>query len=529
MYRCFSHVSGHLARWVLVWGLLLLPQAVWALGFTTTVAQEATRLTIELADDEHLDAETISSPLPYEVVSEQPFVVDFPPHLTTIPLTYQLCVGTVCYPPAVTNIAVSGAELPLELSSVGWETAVPGTGEEVASNPGEARLVGYVQPAELLAFLEQQFSAVGEGNQRPQPVQGGDATPFSEAGEVLPEKLGWALLGLVVAGGLLNLTPCTLPLIPVTLLVLGVGRKGETSRRRRVLIGCAYALGILLAYVVLAMLSTATGNLLGGYAASPWFNLVVAGLLVLLALRPPDLSRFRPQAGVTARRDAGASSESSTGGRAGGLRQLRAPLVAFFYGLLMAALAGACTAPVLLSALTWSAQLSAAGKHLLGLLLPCAIGLGFALPWPFLAAGLSILPRPGAWMGRLSKVFTLLVLVLAAYYLFLAVKLFLPANETAGTETSTYNLAVAADLDRLEADLAARGRPTLLLFSAEWCKNCHVMQRTTLAEASVTNFLAAQELELWVLRADHPGQPPAAGFLAAHGVQAFPTLLLVKP
>ncbi len=504
--------------WLLALLLLILcPGLASGLDFVARPAPDATLVTIALAPDEHLDAEFITSPLPFEVAPDAPDVLRFPPLLTTVPLTYQLCVGTLCYPPVTTNIQVLNAALPE--AAVSPLATTPGSPAPPAGSSN--LLLGYVRPAELIDFLENNRNLTGDaGESAAVPASSASAvTSFDEAsaedGEAAPRKSLWlALPGLFLAGVLLNLTPCTLPLIPVTLIILGVGRSTTAPRRQRILVGCVYAFGILLAYAALALLSDATGNLLGAYAASPWFNLVAALLLILLAFRPPDLARFRPRASMPANRTAAP-------------RPFRTAAIAFVYGLLTAALASACTAPALLAALTWSARLSAEGAHLAALLLPCAIGVGLAAPWPFLAAGLSILPPPGPWMTRLAKLFTVLVLVLAAYYLYLAVRLWQPAADPVEKTAHTYDLSLSDDIDRLESNLSDRDGSALLLFTATWCKNCHALHRNTLADPAVQDYLTQHNITLYVLQADHPTSPPAADYLAAHSIPAFPSLLLL--
>ena len=56
-----------------------------------------------------------------------------------------------------------------------------------------------------------------------------------------------------------------------------------------------------------------------------------------------------------------------------------------------------------------SGDLSAQGNHI-ALALPFVLGLGMALPWPFAGAGMQVLPKPGAWMKTVNKIFGLVVL-----------------------------------------------------------------------------------------------------------------------
>ena len=64
-------------------------------------------------------------------------------------------------------------------------------------------------------------------------------------------------------------------------------------------------------------------------------------------------------------------------------------------GGVSALLAGACVAPVVISVLLLATHTFISRAICSGLLLPFVLGLGMALPWPFAAAGLSFLPKPG--------------------------------------------------------------------------------------------------------------------------------------
>ena len=56
---------------------------------------------------------------------------------------------------------------------------------------------------------------------------------------------------------------------------------------------------------------------------------------------------------------------------------------------------------VVISVLLLSANLYQAGNPM-ALLLPFVLGIGMALPWPFAGAGMSFLPKPGAWMTKIK-------------------------------------------------------------------------------------------------------------------------------
>src|SRR5207247_7555631 len=118
-----------------------------------------------------------------------------------------------------------------------------------------------------------------------------------------------AILLLVLIGGLaLNLTPCVLPMIPINLAIIGAGVKAG-SRGRGFLLGAAYGGAMAFVYGVLGLVVILTAGTFGTINASPWFNLAIALVFIVLALAMFDLllldfsswSRpFRPAAGLRA-------------------------------------------------------------------------------------------------------------------------------------------------------------------------------------------------------------------------------------
>ena len=281
---------------------------------------------------------------------------------------------------------------------------------------------------------------------------------------------------LILLGGLfMNLTPCVLPLVPVSLVL--VGRGGAR--------GAAYGLGMTLAYGALGLAAAFGGLAFGAIQSSPWFNLVVAVVFVLLGLATSevffiDFSRFRP------RPKAGVPADAKRG--------LGGP---FLLGAGTAVLAGACVAPILLATLVLTAKWFAEGR-VWAVALPFVLGAGMGLPWPFITAGMSVLPRPGAWMRWVNRAFAVVLFGFAVWYGWLAWGGF-----TARAE-------------------AAPVPPTLVIVGAPWCKNCTAMEKTTLKEPSVVEALAkfnVKHVEINTF-ADLANYPELAG-LDIKGVPAY--------
>jgi thiol:disulfide interchange protein len=98
-----------------------------------------------------------------------------------------------------------------------------------------------------------------------------------------------AILLLVLIGGLaLNLTPCVLPMIPINLAIIGAGAQAQ-SRGRGFLLGTAYGGAMAIVYGVLGLIVILTAGTFGTINSSPWFNLAIAALFVVLGLAMFDV------------------------------------------------------------------------------------------------------------------------------------------------------------------------------------------------------------------------------------------------
>jgi thiol:disulfide interchange protein len=197
-------------------------------------------------------------------------------------------------------------------------------------------------------------------------------------------------------------------------------------------------------------------------------------------------------------------------------------------GALSAVLAGACVAPVLLAVLALAGGLYGAGLSA-ALILPFLLGLGMALPWPLLAAGLTVLPKPGAWMSTVKKIFGSLILLLAVYYAWNAFRAVRPnAAEEAplpGFHRMDLGRDDAGEWEALLLAALENPRPVLIEFTARWCKVCHWMNATVLRDDAVQRRL--QDMSAIQFIADHPERSPADEMLRTFGISGYPAFILI--
>jgi cytochrome c-type biogenesis protein len=214
-----------------------------------------------------------------------------------------------------------------------------------------------------------------------------------------------ALPALFLGGVLTSLTPCVYPMIPITAAIVGGQTAGETapSRLRPVLLTLTYVAGLAVVYSALGVFAGLTGTLFGSVSTNPWLYFAMANVLVLAGLSMLDVVPIRLPAGTMAR-----AATLGTAGRFSG---------AFLMGAMSGLVAAPCSAPVMAAVLTWVA---ATGSMALGFayLLTFSLGMCTLLVVVGLSTGaLARLPRAGAWMVTVKKVFALVMLGAAEYYL----------------------------------------------------------------------------------------------------------------
>ncbi len=407
-----------------------------------------------------------------------------------------ICVSNVCFPAeSIGELCVGGICLPPTTVASGGEEPVMDAYEIAASADG------YMPREQFLHFLR--------GAASPEARDEGET--FSRSPLAFLARRGWFLTLLLIfaAGMALNLTPCVLPMIPVQLAILGIGHGHDTatSKREGLVRGVIYGSAMAVSYGLLGALVVRSGGFFGTLQSSPWFNLAVAALFILLSLALfdviyVDFSRLGRYRGKTA-----------------GLAAV------FATGALDALLAGSCVAPALLAVLVLAGALYAEG-HAAAIALPFILGLGMGFPWPFIAAGLASLPKPGAWMKRVKWVFGIIVILLAIYFANLASAGFISRKNAGEVAESAETIDISQLHRRLAAaDLSAK--PALLDFWATWCRNCSAMERVTFRAPDVAAALA-RDFTLIRVQAENPADPETARILREFRVVGVPAFRVIR-
>jgi thiol:disulfide interchange protein DsbD len=394
----------------------------------------------------------------------------------------------------------------------GQEAGVLGATDISRGEPGHVRLRKMVKKGEG-PWPERLTGIVVYTNDLQQPAAVEVSLPLQKpaAGATSPATLVVELLIAFLAGLILNVMPCVLPVIALKALGFVNQSKEAPGQVRR--LGWVYGAGVLVSFLALAGLAIGTKQA-GGAAGwgdalrHPQFRLGLTVLMTLIALNLFGLFEVTLGAGVM--------------GSAAGLASRRGYGGAFCNGVLATILATPCTAPFLAGALAFALT----QPPLVTLLVFLAIGTGLAFPFVLVCSYprlLKALPKPGAWMEQFKIAMGFPMLATAMWLVYgstrnqadmLLLNLFLAVLALAawvwgrfvqrgtrrrGLAATICLLLVAADgfalLPRpptktgidwktwsLQAVEQARqeGHPALVDFTAKTCLNCIVNKATSL-------------------------------------------------
>ena len=228
---------------------------------------------------------------------------------------------------------------------------------------------------------------------------------FSHISAQLSSSPLTALPILFIAGVLTSLAPCIYPMIPITAAIVGGSTVGDVPRprSRTVLLTFTYVIGLALAYASLGLFAGLTGTLFGSVSTNPWLYFAMANLLIIAALAMLDVIPVRVPAWLLTR--------AATAGEGGSLYGV------FVMGAASGLIAAPCSAPVMAAVLTW---VTATKSGVLGFIYLFVFSLGMCTILVLVglfSGAVARLPRAGAWMLWVKRIFALIMLGVAEYYL----------------------------------------------------------------------------------------------------------------
>ena len=390
---------------------------------------------------------------------------------------------------------------------------------------------------------------------------GGGATPSARNGQVA-ELAVWSGLGLAILAGLiLNVMPCVLPVIP--LRIISIVQMAGQSRRRYVTLGMAFAGGIVLFFAGLAganvLLRLLTDRAINWSEHFQLPSIRIALAMIIVALAGNLFGLFN----VTVPQSIAAIEARDPSKRRGG------HLGSVGMGLMMAVLATPCSFAILALAMAW-AQLQPLWLGTVAILL---IGVGMAAPHALLGAFpqlLDKLPKPGAWMEKLKQSMGFALLPVAiwligtlsvngyvswvmAYAVVLSFSLWVwgswvrydaPFKRKLLVRGSAAVLAVSSGFwmltpsaplavefipfDQGQLDLAVKDDKVVLVkFTASWCLICKWVDATIYNSKEVAAELAKRDII--IMKADVTNENSAASRYLAKKFGGAPPLTVLYP
>jgi thiol:disulfide interchange protein DsbD len=290
----------------------------------------------------------------------------------TLKVGYQGCADAgLCYPPAEQHYKV--------------DTSVP----------GKLSLVPAEQIAQVAAASAPAPTVTASKDVKPPEDDSSLAQRTLQSGSLW--RIGLAFL---VFGLLLSFTPCVLPMVPILSSII-VG-EGNVSRGRGFMLALSYCLGMAMIYTLLGVAAGLAGEGLAGALQKPWVLLTFGALLVGLALSMFDVYQLQLPGGLQSRLSQ--TSGSFSGGKFLGV---------FVMGALSALIVGPCVAGPLAGALLYISQTRNVMTGAWALF-SMAVGMSVPLLLTGISAG-SLLPRAGAWMNHVKKLFGLLLIAVAIW------------------------------------------------------------------------------------------------------------------
>ena len=215
-----------------------------------------------------------------------------------------------------------------------------------------------------------------------------------------------SLIIIFLAGVGLSFTPCVYPMIPITVAVIGGQAAGDQTTARSPLkaffLSLIYVLGISIVYSAMGVAAASTGSLFGTALQSPWVIGFVVAVFIGLALSMFGVYYLRVPSFI--------SDRLGTGTRKG-------VIGVFVMGLVSGIVASPCIGPALASLLVYIAS---TGNKFLGfwMLFVFAWGIGVLLiVLGTFSGAIKSLPKSGAWMETVERIFGLLLIGAALYYL----------------------------------------------------------------------------------------------------------------
>ncbi len=211
------------------------------------------------------------------------------------------------------------------------------------------------------------------------------------------------ILSFLGLGLLLAFTPCVLPMIPILSGII-VGQRKKATPKKSFTLSLMYVAGMAITYAIAGIVVALIGSSIQAQLQKPWIMVLFSGLFVLLALSL--FGFYELQLPARWQKLLTALSNKQKGGTY---------FSVFLMGCLSTLIVSPCVSAPLVGVLAYIGQ---TGDVMLGGFALLALGIGMGIP--LLLIGISadrLLPKTGAWMVLVEKVFGFIMLGFAIWML----------------------------------------------------------------------------------------------------------------
>lgn len=382
----------------------------------------------------------------------------------------------------------------------------------------------------------------------------------------------WLAIFCFLSGVAVSFTPCVLPMVPITLGIIGA--KGAGSRLEALGLSGAYVMGQAMVYTTLGLVVGLSGGMFGSWLQNQWVLGGIGALFFTLGFSMFGFYDIQVPTFV--------QSRISGFDKRGGV------LVAAVFGMIGALLAGPCSGPVVIGIL---GVVATSGEAWWGAVLMFLFALGMGMIFLVAGAAMGWMPKRGAYMVMIKKSFGIVMWLGAIYFArplfndtttalltaavllvtgvfswpdpddgegFYAVRLrqlytgvallvgaylllgtlissgfILPAVRLANAGSAAQTAAAAGSVTFLRTEeegiaaAKAAGKPMMIDFTAEWCAACHEMEKLTYTDARV--IAAAEGFVPVMIDCTDKASPAVKAVQEKYAVRGLPTVVFALP
>jgi len=475
-------------------------------------------------------------------------------------VSYMTCMegeGGQCFPPV-------DKELRIRAKDISSDQPLSQEGNAAEDATQEATGQAEKTPTETAPTPVAAIAPTNDNTLQPAPnVSAVPDTPTER-----PPKKSEGLIKILILfflGGIgASLTPCVLPMIPITMAVIGAR---SASKLRGFLLGLVLTEGMALTYTVLGVVAALTGSVFGQFAQQPGFLIPVSIIFAIFAISLFGAFEIKLP-------DSWTEKLQSSGPRKGFLG-------AFATGLILGPISAPCVGPLIGTAIV---EIGQNGQVFEGALKMFVFAQGMGVLFIIGGTAVSALPKSGDWMTRFKQTLGIVVLAFAAwnirlivpewanYFMWTIVLLLtagvfgafeaaaglmghvrkgfalislaiavllgvrateqyldvplLPRGGSAASDDSTggHSIWIEHDYEAAQAKAKAESKMVLIDTFTDWCAQCRELDEKTWPDPAVVDWIRNNAI---AVRIDtEKVRPDLAKPL---GIVAYPTIILLTP